>query len=94
MAVRHIVMFRVYDTTADDDVAEAMDLLRGLKDLPGILAWRVELSEDRRKGRIIIEDSVFESFEAIDRFRVAPEHAVSSAKLASMADWLVGDYIL
>jgi hypothetical protein len=92
--VRHIVMFRVYDTASDDDVLEAIDLLRGLKDLPGILEWRVELSEDRRKGRVIIEDSVFENFEAIDRFRVAPEHAVSSAKLASMADWLVGDYVL
>ena len=92
MPVRHLVLFRVYDHVPDVDVTEAVELLRGLGHLPGIREWRVELSTDLRKGRVIVEDSLFDSVEAIATFRAAPEHAVSSVKLAGIADWLVGDY--
>lgn len=94
MPVRHLILFRVYDDVLDTDVERALGLLRGLRHLPGILEWRVELSTDRRKGRVIVQDSVFADAAAIGAFRLAPDHKVSSDLLATMADWVVGDYEL
>lgn len=92
MPLRHLVLFRIRDEVADADVDRALAGLRGLGDLPGIVSWRVEMSTDTRKGRVIVEDSTFVDRAALQDFRAHPRHAESSALLARIADWLVGDY--
>lgn len=90
--MRHIVLFRMYDDVADDEVDEMVASLRSLGDDPGVVSWRVERSLDERKGRVIVEDAVFESAEAIERFRVSARHRVVAERMSTMADWLIGDY--
>jgi hypothetical protein len=41
---------------------------------------------------VLIEESTFESAEAVEVFRDLPAHQEVSALLAQSADWLVGDY--
>ncbi len=94
MAVRHVVLFRMYDECSEEEVDEMVDRLRALGAEPGILEWRIERSLDERKGRIIVEDSVFESVKAIDAFRVSDAHAGMAYLMAQRADWWIGDYQL
>ncbi len=89
---RHIVLFRIHDEVTDDHVTEAIDSLRSLGDLPGIVSWRVELSLDSRKGRVVVEDATFADNGALERFRVAPQHAEVASAMAEISDWWVGDY--
>jgi hypothetical protein len=89
---RHVVLFRVYDEVTDEQYRQLADGLRSLGSSPGILEWRVEESLDQRKGRVLIEESTFESAEAVEVFRHLPAHQEVSALLAQSADWLVGDY--
>lgn len=91
-ALRHVVLFRMYDACTDAEVEEMLSLLRPLGDLPGILSWTVDLSLDGRKGRVIVEDALFESEEALDSFRRHPRHAVVAEKMSTRADWLIGNY--
>lgn len=92
MTYRHIVLFRVHDDVDDDRVTEAIERLRSLGVLPGILSWRVELSLDTRKGRVIVEDATFGDAAAFGRFRQSPQHALSARVMAQISDWLVGDF--
>lgn len=92
MTYRHIVLFRVHDDVDDDRVAEAINMLRSLGVLPGILSWRVELSLDRRKGRVIVEDATFTDATAFHAFREHPEHATTAQTMANISDWWIGDY--
>lgn len=89
---RHIVLFRTYEDVSDDRVAEALLALRSLGNVPGVVDWRVELSSDLRKGRVIVEDATFIDREAFDRFRLDPRHAAVAAEMALIADWWNGDY--
>ncbi len=89
---RHIVLFRIHDEVTDDQVTEAIDSLRSLGDLPGIVSWRVELSLDSRKGRVVVEDATFVDAEAFEAFRTDPRHAATAETMAGLADWWVGDY--
>ena len=59
----------------------------------GILEWTIELSLDIRKGPVIVENSVFESAEAVERFRLSDEHRHVGEFLSQIADWVVGDYV-
>lgn len=90
---RHIVLFRVYDDVADERVAEAIDALRSLSVLPGVTRWRVELSLDSRKGRVIVEDATFADRGAFDDFRIHSEHVRVAEQLSHVADWWNGDYV-
>lgn len=89
---RHIVLFRVFDTVSDDAVSEALEILRTLSSLPGIESWQIELSNDSRKGRVIVEEATFVDRAAFDAFRVHPKHAAAAAEMASISDWWIGDY--
>lgn len=90
---RHIVLFRVYEDVADERVTEAIDALRSLSVLPGVTHWRVEVSLDARKGRVIVEDATFADSSAFDDFRIHPEHVRAAEQLSRIADWWNGDYI-
>lgn len=92
MPLRHIVLFRVYDGVEPARVAEALDGLKSLAELPGILEWTVCLSTDERKGTVIVENALFESTDALAAFSAHPEHQVSAERLRVMADWWIGDY--
>ncbi|WP_311210864.1 MULTISPECIES: Dabb family protein [unclassified Aeromicrobium] len=92
MALRHLVLFRVYDAVADADVDDALVQLASLATLPGVLEWTVRLSDDRRKGRILVENGLFESQEAFEAFRVHPQHVQVSTVMRDLADWWIGDY--
>lgn len=92
MAYRHVVLFRVHDDVPDDVVAEALRRLGALGEVPGVLEWTVRLSDDTRKGRVIVENALFESRDVIESFRVHPLHQESSDLLREIADWWIGDY--
>ena len=94
MAVKHIVLFRIHDEASETDLDEALRLLRGLGDMPGVLEWRIELSSDTRKGRMIVEDAVSANAEALESFRTSAEHGLMAAHLSSISDWWVGDYVV
>lgn len=92
MTYRHIVLFRVHDHVNDDRVTEAVDRLRSLGASPGVLSWRVEVSLDTRKGRVIVEDSTFANAAAFKSFREDPLHAKVASEMSGMSDWWVADY--
>ena len=87
---RHVILFRLY---AQADPDEVLRRLRSLADQPGVLHWRVERSEDERKGTVVVQDSTFASRAALDAFRVAPDHVEVADFMCRNADWLVADYV-
>lgn len=89
---RHIVLFRIHDDVPDTTVVRAIDALRNLADLPDILEWTVTLSDDPRKGRIVVENALFRHRDSIDAFRTHPRHQETSDLMRTIADWWVGDY--
>lgn len=89
---RHIVLFRVHDDVSDDRVTAALHELRSLAVLPGIAQWRVELSTDTRKGRVIVEDTTFTDHAAFTAFRDDPRHSRVAEQMSAIADWWNGDY--
>ncbi len=86
------MLFRVHDGVSAPDLDTAVSRLRALGAVAGGDRWRVELSADDRKGRVIVEDATFASAEAFERFREHPEHRETAELLATISDWLVGDY--
>lgn len=89
-----MVLFRIHDEVSDQRVTEAIDALRSLAVLPGIESWTVELSLDRRKGRVIVEDGVFSDQIAFEAFRAAPLHKSTAEVMAEISVWWVGDYLV
>lgn len=89
---RHIVLFRVHDEVTDDEVAEAVRALRDLGLELQAASWRVELSRDVRKGRIIVEDAAFVDESDFRRFREHSAHIAVAQRMADISDWWVGDY--
>lgn len=89
---RHIVLFRVHDDVSDERVAAALEELRSLADLPGVALWRVELSLDVRKGRVIVEDAAFADAQEFERFRRDERHVVVAEAMSEIADSWNGDY--
>lgn len=89
---RHIVLFRVHDDVDDARVTAALEELRSLASLSGVLSWRVELSLDTRKGRVIVEDATFVDEIAFQAFRTGPRHARTAEAMSRIADWWNGDY--
>lgn len=82
----------MYDSCQPDDIAEAIDGLEALRELPGILEWTIRRSEDERKGVVIVENALFDSRESLAAFSTHPAHHVSAARMARLADWWIGDY--
>lgn len=89
---RHIVLFRVRDDVASPELFAAIDTLRALEPVAGAELWRVELSTDARKGRVIVEDATFTTDAAFSRFLALPEHRAAGEVMARISDWWVGDY--
>jgi hypothetical protein len=65
--LRHIVLFKIKDGVNELQIESAIKLLKELGiDNPSIIEWTVEKSLDERKGKIIIENSLFKSKEISD----------------------------
>lgn len=92
MAYRHVVLFRVRDDVPDDAVDEALRRLDALGQAPGVLEWTVRLSDDTRKGRVIVENALLGGREVLESFRAHPLHEQSSEVMREIADWWVADY--
>jgi heme-degrading monooxygenase HmoA len=90
---RHVVIFRLHDTCGPRERDEALALLRGLDQLPGIREWRVEASLDGRKGLMVVEVGLFDDAQAFQAFRESPAHARVSARMQEISDWWVADYL-
>lgn len=86
--LRHVILFRLREGA---DADQALKLLRSFRP-PGTLKWVIERSVDERKGVVIVEDSTFESEEALNAFRSSPDHADAVAFMRENADWVVGDW--
>ncbi len=93
MSYRHVVLFRIHDDVTDERVTEAINTLRSLAVLPGIDEWRVELSLDQRKGRMVVEDATFASAADFEAFRADPDHIAAGELMSAVSDWWNGDYI-
>lgn len=90
--LNHTVMFKIHDEVSDADITKALQLLAELGDEPGVESWIIKESIDTRKGRMIIEQAVFESEEAYQVFRSSTAHVTVGDFMKEIADWWVGDY--
>lgn len=91
-ALRHLVLFHIKPDIPEAEVDAALAGLAALAHEPGVLEWTVCLSLDTRKGPVIVENALFVDDAALQAFRVSEAHAESAARLARIADWVVGDY--
>ncbi len=91
-AVRHLVLFRFHDSVDQETRTNALESVRALRELPGILEWRLEVSTDDRKGVVVAQNVLFDSESAFQRYRQDPRHRRAGEVLAELADWLVADY--
>lgn len=89
---RHIVLFRVHDDVPDGRIEGVIDVLATFALFPGVVSWHVERSLDERKGRIIIEDAVFDGRVSFEAFTQDPGHRAVGEDMAKIADWWIGDY--
>ncbi|MBB2975526.1 hypothetical protein FHX49_001092 [Microbacterium endophyticum] len=94
MPYRHIVLFDVYKDVPEERLAHALHTLRGLAVLPGVSSWRIEMSLDERKGRVVVEDSTFVDQESFIAFRDCAEHRAAAEEMSHIADWRIGDYVI
>lgn len=95
MSYKHIVLFKVSDQVTEDKFQEALEVLNDLGvDQQGVLSWNIATSIDTRKGRIIIEEGVFQDDKVFQLFRESEKHQRAVGLMRDIADWLVGDYIL
>jgi hypothetical protein len=91
---RHIVLFRIRDGVAEDDIEGAQAGLRALGVFPEIIEWRVERSLDARKGVVLVEEATFVDEAGFLRWRERAAHQDAAAQLARIADWWIGDYAI
>jgi len=89
---RHIVLFRLHDAISETEAERLIELLRSLGALPEVISWRIERSEDRRKGVVICENGLFATREAFAAFQATQEHRSVAAMMSASADWCVADY--
>ena len=92
MTYRHLVLFRVHDHVPEPDVQAAEQALAGLGALPGVVEWTVRRSDDDRKGRIVVENGLFDDADALAAWRDLPEHRAVGERMREIADWWIGDY--
>ena len=92
MAYRHIVLFRIHDGVDEQQLADAIDALRGFARFPGVESWVITMSLDERKGRILLEDASLVGREGFDAFRLDPAHVRAARLMSEIADWWIGDY--
>ncbi len=92
--LRHIVLFRIHEGLSEEKIEESIRRLTELdNNNPKIKEWTITKSLDTRKGIVIVENSLFESEEAFQEFRVSEKHLKTVEYMKTVCDWLVGDYL-
>lgn len=92
----HVALISFYKNTPEAVRKEIYDRYQTLaedcggKDA-GILYWEVGSNLDPRKGDHLVEISIFENDDALQRFRIHPKHKELTDILRGVADWRVGD---
>lgn len=76
-------IFSRYQTLAEDCGGKAA----------GILFFKVDWNRDLRKGVQLVERAIFEDNDALQRFRVHPQHVELVDMLRHCADWWVGNTV-
>ena len=88
---RHVVLFQIKEGVPRDDIDAAMESLRNL--VAFAHSGEVALSEDSRKGTVIVEDVTFASRDAFLDFRSSQEHHEVAEVMRQISDWLCGDWV-
>lgn len=90
---RHILLFKLHADLTEDSVEKATSLLRILgQNNSEILEWKIEPSLDRRKGLVIVQNSLFVDKDAFERFRISDKHKTTAEHMSRISDWIIGDY--
>lgn len=89
---RHIVLFQIYEDVPDGSMTAALAALNELANFPGLIDWRVELSLDQRKGRIVVLNACFASERVFQSYRRDPRHTKAAVELSQISDWWTADY--
>ncbi len=85
--VRRVVIIKLHDDVSEQTKKDILQKLMALGESPDVRNWLVKESLDTRKGQIIIEEGIFESEAAIERFRLSPEHQTVGKYMSQLADW-------
>lgn len=95
MAYRHIVIFKLKENIAEETIQQALAVLNKLgEQQTGITQWVITESLDTRKGRVIIEDSTFDSEASFIGFKTSESHKQAGEFMSKISDWVVGDYVV
>lgn len=93
MAIRHIVIFKLYPEVTESSRRQALQKLRALcGDSPLLQEWRVAESLDTRKGKLIIQNTLFKDSSALQQWRRAGAHKQTVDFMSQISDWLIADY--
>ena len=90
---RHIVLFKIYPETKEEQIDTAKQLLWELGNQEYIKEWIVTESVDTRKGVVIIQNGLFLSREDFEEYRKTDLHRRVGEHMSKVADWVVGDYL-
>ena len=96
-ALWHVVLISFKKDSTEAERQEVYDRYQTLDEdcggkAAGILFWKVDHNLDLRKGVNLVEIAIFESDDALQKFRVHPTHKEFTENLLSkIADWQVGD---
>lgn len=88
--LHHVVLFMLHEGA---DVGEAIRVIDESRPASGVISWSVARSIDTRKGTVIAEVAVFESFNAFEHFRDSPAHRAAGQYMASVSDWVIADWL-
>lgn len=90
MPYRHVVLFRIRDGVAADAIDAAILCLRQVATAAS--RGDVAISEDSRKGVVIVEDLTFESSAHFAAFKVSAPHLRAIETMSAISDWLIADW--
>lgn len=95
--ILHVVVFKFYDTVADEHRVEAEQLLRRtLKAISVVKDWRV-FRQINYTGKVgdwdLLELALFEKLEDLngEEFRTHPAHVAMTKRFSQIADWVKVD---
>ena len=92
--VRHVILFKFRASSSPQQRRQAVNMLKDLgSKIPEIREWSVGLQAlPSGKTYDMAQVSTFASLDALQQFKLHPEHVKVRNYLASVADWITVDY--